>query len=436
MGKAKVGPEFLGALAFPEFRRLWLGVVASQLGDWLYLAALGWYVVEQGGNAAQVTGVAAAGVLPQLLFTLAGGVAADRWPKRRVLLAVVAAQFVLAMAFAVLVAFGLLGIWGLSLFAFLLGSATAIWQPIYLAFIGDLVPADQLEGAMGLSMGALYTARAVGPAIGGVLIAAAGTEITFFVNAATFLAPAAALWSVRTRGAPTAASQGVLSLLRAGARAVAHDSVLAPLWAITAAISLLALPVFALMPVFAQDVFGAGALTLGTLLSAAGFGQLAGAGMLALGRYGLSRIKRSGLLQLIGCMVMGALIAGFGLADSAGLGAVLLFGFNFAYGFLAPRVNAIVVSRAGAERGTAQALFLLVFGLVPLGQLALGWLALRIGAGSATVIAGVTVAAVALISTFTADGLRNYVVSGTEVEEAEAPPQPEAPLEPGAQVKP
>lgn len=419
MGRANRGPAFLGALAYPEFRRLWLGVVVTQLGDWLYLAALGWYVVEQGGNAAEVTGVAAAGVLPQLLFTLAGGVAADRWAKRRVLLAVVATQFVLAVVFALLVAFGLLGIWGLSLFAFLLGSATAIWQPIYLAFISDLVPADKLEGAMGLSMGALYTARAVGPALGGVLIAAAGTEITFFVNAATFLAPAAALWFIRTRGAPTAASKGVMSLLRAGARAVVRDSVLAPLWAITAAISLLALPVFALMPVFATEVFDAGALTLGTLLSAAGFGQLAGAGMLALGRYGLSRIRRSGLLQLVGCMVMGVLMAAFGLADSAGLGSVLLFGFNFAYGFLAPRVNAIVVSRAGAERGTAQALFLLVFGLVPLGQVALGWVALRIGVGPATVGAGLAVAAVALISLLTSQGLRNYVIG--DVDEAESP---------------
>lgn len=430
ISNANAGPEFLGALAYHEFRRLWLGVVVTQLGDWLYLAALGWYVVEQGGNAAQVTGVAAAGVLPQLLFTLAGGVAADRWAKRRVLLAVVLTQFMLAVAFAVLVAFGLLGIWGLSLFAFLLGSATAIWQPIYLAFISDLVPADRLESAMGLSMGALYTARAVGPAIGGVLIAAAGTEVTFFVNAATFLAPAAALWFTRTQGAPTAASKGVLTLLKAGARAVLRDSVLAPLWAITAAISLLAMPVFALMPVFAQDVFGAGALMLGTLLSAAGFGQLAGAGMLALGHYGLSRMRRSGLLQLVGCMVMGVLIAGFGLADTAGLGSVLLFGFNFAYGFLAPRVNAIVVSRAGAERGTAQALFLLVFGLVPLGQVALGWVALRIGVGPATVIAGLGVAAVALISMFTSQGLRNYVVSGTEAEEAGAPLEPAAPLKP------
>lgn len=421
MTKAKLGPGFLGALAYPEFRRLWLGVVVSQMGDWLYLAALGWYVVEQGGNAAQVTGVAAAGVLPQLLFTLAGGVAADRWPKRRALLAVVTAQFALAASFAVLVSFGQLGIWGLSLFAFLLGSTTAIWQPIYLAFIGDLVPTDRLETAMGLSMGALYTARAVGPAVGGVLIVAAGTELTFFVNAATFLVPAAALWSIRTAGAPTAARKGVVSLLKAGSRAVLHDAVLAPLWAITAAISLLALPVFALMPVFAQEVFGAGALTLGTLLSAAGFGQLAGAALLALGRYGPARIRRSGLLQLLGCMVMGALMAGFGLADSAGLGAVLLFGFNLAYGFLAPRVNAIVVSRAGAERGTAQALFLLVFGLVPLGQLALGWVALQVGAGPATVGVGLAVVAVALVSMLTSEGLRNYGTGDTEADsQAEA----------------
>jgi MFS family permease len=387
-----------------------VAVVITQIGDWLYIAALGWYVLEAGGNAAEVTGVAAAGILPQLFFTLAGGVAADRWAKRNVLRVVVMAQFVLALTFATLVALGYLNVFGLGLFAFIIGSATAIWQPIYLSFIGDLVPAEHLEGAMGLSMGALYTARAVGPAVAGVLIAAAGTHVTFFVNAATFLAPVTALWFIRTRGAPTAARRGVLALLGNGVRAVAKDGVLGPLWLLTAALSLFAMPVFALMPVFARDEFGAGALTLGALLTAAGIGQLLGAAVLALGRFGLSRVRRSGLLQLLGCVVMGLLLAGFGLAEAPLVASLALFAFNFVYGFLAPRVNAIVQSRADAERGTAQALFLVVFGLVPIGQVALGRGALEFGAGPATVVAGLIVVAVAVLTLATASGLRNYVV--------------------------
>ena len=403
-------PKFLGPLAHTDFRRLWAAVVVTQMGDWIHVAALGWYVLELGGNAAEVTGVAAASLVPQLLFTLAGGVAADRWAKRAVLRVIALFQFVLALAFAVLVALGLLSVPGLAVFAFCLGIGTAVWQPIYLSYVGDLVPRPQLEAAMGLSMGALYTARTVGPAVAGVIIATAGTEAAFFVNAGSYLAPVLALLFIRTRGLPTEAPRGTLALLKRGLRAVVKDNVLAPLWLLTAALSLLALPVFALLPVFVVDVFAAGALTLGALLTAAGLGQLLGALALVLGRFVLSRGKHSGLIQLLGYLVMGALGVGFALSATPAVASLAIFGFNFVYGFLAPRVNAIVQSRTEAERGTAQALFLLVFGLVPIGQVVLGWLAVRVGTVTTIAGAGAAVMSVALVSLLLAGGLRGYSV--------------------------
>lgn len=407
-GEERKPLAFLGPLAHTDFRRLWAAVVVTQLGDWIHVAALGWYVLELGGNAAEVTGVAAASLVPQLLFTLAGGVAADRWAKRTVLRVIALVQFGLALAFALLVAFGLLNVAGLALFAFFLGIGTAVWQPIYLSFVGDLVPRTHLEGSMGLSMGALYTARTVGPALAGVIIASAGTEVAFFVNAATYLAPVLALMFVTTHGLPTEVAKGTLALLKRGVRAVARDTVLAPLWLLTAALSLLAMPVFALLPVFVVEVFAGGALTLGALLTAAGLGQLLGAAALTLGRFVLSRVQRSGLLQLLGYFLMGALVVGFGLSDTPITASVAIFGFNFVYGFLAPRVNAIVQSRTEAERGTAQALFLLVFGLVPIGQVVLGWVAVRVSTSTTIAGAGVALVAVAFVSLISAADLRAY----------------------------
>ena len=407
-GEERKPLALLGPLAHTDFRRLWAAVVVTQLGDWIHVAALGWYVLELGGNAAEVTGVAAASLVPQLLFTLAGGVAADRWAKRNVLRVIALVQFGLALAFALLVAFGLLNVAGLALFAFFLGIGTAVWQPIYLSFVGDLVPRTHLEGSMGLSMGALYTARTVGPALAGVIIASAGTEVAFFVNAATYLAPVLALMFVTTHGLPTEVAKGTLALLKRGVRAVARDTVLAPLWLLTAALSLLAMPVFALLPVFVVEVFAGGALTLGALLTAAGLGQLLGAAALTLGRFVLSRVQRSGLLQLLGYFLMGALVVGFGLSDTPITASVAIFGFNFVYGFLAPRVNAIVQSRTEAERGTAQALFLLVFGLVPIGQVVLGWVAVRVGTSTTIAGAGVALVAVAFVSLISAADLRAY----------------------------
>lgn len=397
-----------GPLAIPEFRRLWAGVLVTQLGDWLQLTALGWYVVEIGGTAAQVTGVAAAGIFPQLLFTLLGGVAADRWPKRHVLTAIVYAQFGVAIAFASLVAAGALNPAGLALFAFVLGSFTAIWQPVYLAYISDLVPPEGVQSAMGLSMSAVYTARTVGPALAGVLIATVGTVPAFYVNALTFLAPLIALHTIQTLGAPLAKKRGALSLLAGGVNAVVRDPVLLPLWMLTAGLSLLALPIFALLPIFVQDVFKQGALTFGGLLTAAGLGQLLGATTLALATSTPQSLRRTGLHQLLGYLGMGLALLAFSQSNSAPVATVALFLFSFVHGLLSPKVNAIVHSRALEERGTAQALFLLVFGFVPLGQLLYGWAAVRFGPVLATTAASLGFTLLALVALLLAPALRRY----------------------------
>lgn len=395
-------------LAGRDFRRLWLGVVTSQIGDWLHLTALGWYVLELGGDAAAVANVMAAGLLPQLLLTLAGGVAADRWPKRQVLLVINASQLLTAGVFAALVVMGALDVTGLVLFAFVLGCLAALWQPVYLSYIPDLVPNERLENAMGLSLSALYTARTVGPALAGALIALVGTQLVFLVNVATFLAPLSALLLLKVDGAPPKRRGSPLRSLQQGLRSLREDRVLLALWLGAAALSLLALPFLALVPVYAKDVFQGGAAALGILMTSIGLGQLVGAGLISLGL--IDGVKRSGLLQLSGYLLMGATLVAFAVSPNVVLGAACLFVFNFLHGLLSPRVNAIVQRRMQeSERGTGQALFLLIFGLVPLGQIALGWLSVRSGLIAATASFGMvfTLAIVAL--TLGARALRTYV---------------------------
>lgn len=393
-------------LAVRDFRRLWWGVVTSQIGDWLHLTALGWYVLELGGDAASVANVMAAGLLPQLLLTLVGGVAADRWPKRRVLLVVAGSQLMVAAAFAGLVLAGALQIGGLLAFAFLLGCLAALWQPVYLSYIPDLVPEERLENAMGLSLSALYTARAVGPALAGVLIALVGTQLVFVVNAVSFLAPLLVLDALRVEGAPPERSSSPLRSLKRGFLTLRRDRVLLALWACTSALSLLALPFLALVPVYAKEVLLGSALTLGVLMAAIGLGQLVGAGLVS---FWMARsMQRSGLLQLAGYLLMGVLLVAFALSTSVAVGVLTLFGFNLAHGFLSPRVNATVQRRMESERGTGQALFLLTFGLVPLGQIVLGWLAVRMGVVTATTVFGALFIVITLAVLVGARELREY----------------------------
>lgn len=408
-GRAALGE----VLANRDFRRLWSGVVTSQIGDWLHLTALGWYVLELGGNAASVANIMAAGLLPQLLLTLIGGVAADRWPKRQVLLAIGATQLVVSAAFAGLVITSSLNVTGLTVFAFLLGCLAALWQPVYLSYIPELVPSDRLDTAMGLSLSALYTARTVGPALAGVLIGLIGTQPIFLLNAASFLAPVLVLLRLTRDGEPPERRASPLKHVRQGFAGLCEDPVLLGLWLSAVALSLLALPFLALVPVYAQDVFLRGPGALGLLMSAIGVGQLVGAAIISLGF--VESVNRSGLFQLTGYLLMGVLLTLFARAPSVAFAAALLFGFNLLHGLLSPRVNAIVQRRMGArDRGTGQALFLLVFGLVPLGQVALGALAVRVGVVPATTAFGVVFTLVIALLIAVAGPLRRYNVPDAE----------------------
>lgn len=283
-----------------------------------------------------------------------------------------------------------------------------MWQPVYLSFLAEIVPADRLESAMGMSLSAVYTARTVGPALAGIVIAAFGTSPAFALNAATFVAPLIALRFIRTQGLPPEQRPSPLSALSGSVRSIRRDGVLGSLWCMSLALALFALPCLALVPVFATEVFHSGALGLGLLMTASGLGQLIGASALALGF--LAGVQRSGLVQAVGYVAMGLLLIGFGASPGLTTAFATLLCFNFLHGVLSPRVNAIVQRRA-AERGTAQALFLLVFGLVPVGQIALGGLATTLGAPTATLwfAAGFTFAAA--LTLVGARDLRAYIVN-------------------------
>lgn len=388
------------------FRNLWIGVALSVIGDWLYLTALAWYVLERGGNATEVSAVTAAGLLPILILTLAGGVAADRWPKRTMLRLIVTAQLIVSASFAVLTAMGVLSVPGLAAFAFVLGCLTTIWRPIELSYLPDLVPAEHLDKAMGLSMSASYTGRTVGPALAGVLIGLVGTQTIFVLNSLSFLAPAIALATISVVGSPVTRRQSPLRTLKESLKAVSRDRVLRPLWLCTAAMSLLAMPTLVLIPVYAQDVFNAGATSLGALMAAVGLGQVVGAVVVSSGSGDV--VKRTGLLQLAGYVAMGLILTMFAVSPTVILAAACLFFFGTLHGFLSPRVHTIVQRRSGKGSGTAQSLFLVVFGIVPIGQLVLGYLAVRMGVVAASTAFAMSFLAVAILLLATARGLRKY----------------------------
>jgi MFS family permease len=379
---AQAARELLGR---GEFRFLWIGVVASQIGDWMQITAQGWLVLDMTRSPMTLALVTASGIIPQLIFVLIGGLAADRYNKKQLMRGLVAAQLLVSAVLTVLVTAQRVDALTLGIFSFALGICAALWQPLYLSFIPNLVPPERLSNAMGMSLAGLYTARTLGPILAGLSIAVLGTRNTYIFNTLSFLVPLAVLSFIRTDATAVERKQGVLADLAEGSRLVLRDPVLLPLWVLGLGVSLLVSPAFVLLPVFAKEILKGGAAELGVLMGAAGFGQLLGAlwATIASG----AEDKRYGQRQILGYIAIGFLLVVFAVSESLPVSVILLGTFNLLYGVLSPRVNTIIHLRVrSALRGRVQGIFLFIFGLVPVGQVGIGRLAESWGAQVAVLL--------------------------------------------------
>ena len=188
------------ALRHPVYRALWMASVASNLGTWLQSVGASWLMTSLAASATMVAMVQAVTSLPMFLLSLPAGALADVLDRRRLLLVTQSWMLACAVALGLLTAAGLVTPGLLLLFTFLLGLGTALNGPAWQSIVPELVPREELPGAVTLQSIGFNIARAIGPAIGGLLVAAAGPEATFFLNAASFVG---VLWVlVRWRRTP------------------------------------------------------------------------------------------------------------------------------------------------------------------------------------------------------------------------------------------
>jgi MFS family permease len=393
-------------LASRNFAPLWACVLISQVGDWLQITAQSWLVLEITNSAFAVSAAAASGTISQLLFVILGGVAADRYQKKRILKSLAIAQLLISTIYSILVVLRLVNVLTILLFTFLLGTCAALWQPVYLAYIPQLVPQKRLGNAMGLSLTGLYTARTFGPILAGLSISILGVRNTYILNSISFLFPLIVLLLIKLPEIYPDKQVATPVQMRVSNLQLVRDPILFPLWFLNLGISLLILPVFALLPVFARDVLRVDATGLGILMGACGIGQLLGAIMTTL----LGGVKNPhyGLYQILGYVVIGLQVVFFSLSTSLSTSMMFLMVFNFLHGLLSPRVNTIVQLYVPTSlRGTIQSLFLFVFGLVPIGQILLGGLASLISPQIATLFFSGSFTILAVFTLATARKLRS-----------------------------
>jgi len=263
------------------FTAIWLGTLFSSLGVWIQSVAAAWLMILITTSPDLVAMVQSAASLPVFLFSLVGGVLADVIDRR---LAQVIGQLIVmgaALALALCDGLGWVTPWLLLAMTFTLGIGSAIRQPAFQASVGDLVPSEDVPAAVALNSVNFNIARALGPGIGGLIVAAAGAQAAFLVNAGCNLITIVVLlaWRGSIVSAPRR-PESVIGALTAGLRQVA---MLAPLRRVMIRVSvfcLFAAALWALLPLVAKDDLHGDSSTYGTMLGCLGFGAVVGAGLL------------------------------------------------------------------------------------------------------------------------------------------------------------
>jgi MFS family permease len=377
----------LAPLRHRSFARLWAGAFVSNIGTWMETVALGVYVTQLTGQAAWTGAVAAAGFVPVAVLAPVGGALADRVHRKRLLVATTLVQTALAALLTVLFVVGEPSAPVVTFIVFASGISWALGFPAYQAMLPDLVPAEDLPGAMGLSSAQWNLGRVIGPAIAGVVVELGGFAWALGINAASFLAVIAVVVTLQLPRPAPHAGETLRQSIADGVRHVRADRGLRVSVAAMSVNTLLAAPFIALVPAMAEKIFDSGARGTSVLVTAQGIGAVAMG--LALGGLTARHGVRGVLAIVLGGLPL-ALVA-YGYAPNLALSAIALAAVGALYlGALSSFMTFAQLRAPAALRGRVLAVNNVVLGsLYPLGAVLQGRIADGIGLRATTAGAGV-----------------------------------------------
>lgn len=372
-------PEPVRALRHSNYRLFWSGALVANIGSWVRTTALGWLVLDLTGSAFLLGVVSFAQTIPVLLLSLPAGVLADRFDRRRVLFITQGLLLLLTLVLAILVATGHMTVTHLLILSILMGLAMAFNGPAWQTFITDLVRAEDLMNAIALNSAQFNLSRIIGPSLAGVLIAAVGLSLCFFINSATYMGVLLALALIRLR--PAVAKPARTSMWAGIAEGLVYlrdEPTLRAIMLLTSALTIFGFPYAVLMPVMARDVLSQDAGGYGQLMAATGVGAFAGAVAVA----SLGRTLPRGRIILAGQMLFALSLLVFTLNRFFPLSLATLVVLGFSMVAYMTTANTVLQSATPeALRGRVMSVWTLAaFGLTPLGSLQAGALAGFFGA--------------------------------------------------------
>ena len=372
------------AFQYRDFRLMWIGACTSSIGTWMQIVAQGWLIYRLSHSAFLLALDQFLGGIPIFMFSLIGGVVADRVERRKILLGSQYVQMATAGLLTILVATDLVHVWHILCLSFISGLAQAFGGPAYMALIPTLVEKEDMPNAIALNSIQFNVAVMVGPALAGQALARLGEKWCFGLNALSFLAPIVSLTMIRARFLPVKTTESMFASLKQGIQFARKQSSMEALILLAFCMTALAMPMRTYIPVFVKDIFHRGPETYGNLLALMGLGSIFGSLTIA----SAGNFRKKGRVALLALICLGAGISAFALSKSVPFSGVILVLVGASMMAVFATVNSLVqLITTNEMRGRVMSVYNVAFrGGMPMGNLLSGWL---VPAFTAPVVLGV-----------------------------------------------
>jgi MFS family permease len=383
------------ALRYHDFRLVWIGAFTSTTGTWMQTVAQAWVVYSLTGSALLLGFDAFLSTGPMLVFSLFGGVIADRMERRKIMLASQYLQMTFAFVLAALLWTNTVKIWHIFLLSFLTGSAQSFSGPAYASLLPLLVKREDVPNAIAMNSMQFNLARVIGPLLAGAALTAWGAAACFALNGVSFIAVIIAYLIIRTpivRG--SGETKGIMAEMKEGFAFVTGRRTLMLLTFLSFAGTFLGMPIVTFMPVVAKVIFGQGPKAYTYLLSAYGVGSVLGALFVA----ATGHAPNKGRLALMLQVTFATLLVAFAVCRAFRVSLLIAFGAGICIvGVISLYSSLVQLATADAMRGRVMSIFMLAFrGGMPLGNLMAGWVTQHWSITAALLINGIVLAIVAL----------------------------------------
>jgi predicted MFS family arabinose efflux permease len=351
---------------------MWLGACTSTVGTWMQIMAQSWLVYKLSNSSVYLGLDAFFGQIPIFLFSLFGGVFADRKSRQSLLIMSQVIQMTCAFILAALVMTGVVRVWHIWCLSFSVGLAQSFGGPAYSALIPSLVGKDDLQNAIALNSIQFNLARVVGPALGGIALVKLGASWCFTLNGISYLAVIWSLLAIHPKFVPAGTAESVIKSMREGIDFLLKREGMVSLVSLAFLTTLLSFPLITFLPVMARTVFQGGPNTFTLFLCLSGGGSVVGALIVASAASKVGQAKRALLVMFL----FGLLMAGFGASKTLWLSSLLVFGAGACLLIVfALNTSLVQMHVSDTMRGRVMSVYNVAFrGGMPLGSLICGLL--------------------------------------------------------------